>query len=201
LKHCNFFNNLAERWDAMEREDIGQRLARVVAEAAVHPGQHILDVGTGTGVLIPYLLEAMQEEGPILAIDISSGMMEVAGRKAFPANVDFLQADIAESGLSENRYDRIFCNAVFPHFTDKPKALSEIRRLLKPGGRLVISHPIGREAVNSLHQGAGEVVAEDRVPPAKVMISLLEAAGMLDILVVDEPNFHLVLADKPAAGS
>ncbi|MDD2486693.1 MAG: hypothetical protein PHO05_09150, partial [bacterium] len=68
MKHCNFFNNLAERWDAMEREDIGQRLARVVAEAAVHPGQHILDVGTGTGVLIPYLLEAMQEKGHILVV-------------------------------------------------------------------------------------------------------------------------------------
>ncbi len=201
MKHSKFFDNLAEKWDAMEREDIGRRLSRVVAEAAVHPGQHILDVGTGTGVLIPYLLEAMQEEGHILAIDISSGMLEVAGRKAFPANVDFLQADIAESGLPENRYDRIFCNAVFPHFTDKSKALSEIRRLLKPGGRLVISHPIGREAVNSLHQGAGEVVAEDRVPPAKVMISLLEAVGMLDILVVDEPNFHLVLGDKAVAGS
>ncbi|MDD3927359.1 MAG: class I SAM-dependent methyltransferase [bacterium] len=197
MNQRDFFDNLAGKWDSLEREDIGERLVRVVTAGVVCPGHRVLDVGTGTGILIQYLLDAVEKDGHILAMDISSGMLQTAKRKGFPANVEFLQADIQESGLPESRYDRVFCNAVFPHFDDKLKALSEIRRLLRPGGRLVISHPIGRETVNNLHRDAGGVVAEDRVPPAEVMIPLLETTGFTGIRIIDEPNFHLVLGDKP----
>jgi hypothetical protein len=55
----------------------------------------------------------------------------------------------------------------------------------------VISHPIGREAVNKLHREAGGPVEEDRVPTPKAMIALLEEAGLTQIQVVDEPEFYL----------
>jgi ubiquinone/menaquinone biosynthesis C-methylase UbiE len=198
MSHKSFFDQIAERWDDMERKDIGERIARVVAESDVHPGDHILDVGTGTGVLIPHLLTGIGDQGHILAIDISSGMIEVARRKGFPANVGFQQLDIEESNLPGDLYDRIFCNAVFPHFSDKPKTLLEIHRLLKPGGTLVISHPIGREAVNRLHGDTGGVVANDIIPGEDEMTRLLQGAGFQSVTVIDEPEFYLARGTKPA---
>ena len=61
-------------------------------------------------------------------------------------------------------YDRVMCNAVFPHFNDKGAVLSRISRMLKPDGLIVISHPTGWEAVNEIHREAGSVVTEDRAP-------------------------------------
>lgn len=181
----------------MERPDIGDLLDRVVREAGVGPGMGILDVGTGTGVIIPCLLKAMEGKGRIEAIDISPGMLRVARSKGFPDCVRLELADIEHFDCPSGAYDRVVCNAVFPHFSDKPAALSRIRGMLKPGGRVVISHPTGREAVNRIHRESGSVVAEDRVPDPDRMRAMLRAAGFIDIEVTDEPEFYLAVGANP----
>ncbi|MHB1459732.1 MAG: class I SAM-dependent methyltransferase [Armatimonadota bacterium] len=191
-----FFDSYAERWDSMERDDICQLLARVVVEAGIKPGMNVLDVGTGTGVMIPCLLQPMNGEGSITAIDISPGMFRIAKSKGFSANVNLLLADIEDYDCGADYYDRVICNAVFPHFCDKPKALSRIFGMLKQGGMIVISHPTGREAVNKVHREAGPVVAEDQVPDAETMRAMLIQAGFCDIEVTDEPEFYLALGRK-----
>jgi ubiquinone/menaquinone biosynthesis C-methylase UbiE len=175
----------------MEREDIGVRLDRVVREAGIAPGMRVLDVGTGTGVLVPCLLKAMDGAGSIKAIDISTGMLRVACSKGFPANVEFALSGVEDYDCPDASYDAVMCNAVFPHFPCKRAALLRVFRLLKPGGLIVISHPTGREAVNKVHSEAGSVVTEDRVPDAEKMRSMLENAGYACIEVIDEPEFYL----------
>ncbi len=197
IDQARFFDSYADRWDSMERADIGVRLARVVAEADIQPGMRLLDVGTGTGVIIPHLLDALQGDGTIIAIDISPGMLRVARSKGFPDCVQFHLMDIEAAPCPAGSYDRVICNAVFPHFTNKQTVLAHIRQMLKPGGLLVISHPTGRDAVNKVHQEAGPVVAEDRVPDADTMHAMLETARFADIRVADEPEFYLALARKP----
>ena len=156
----------------------------------------VLDVGTGTGVLIPCLLRAMNGSGRVHAIDISQGMLVVAGSKGFPHNVYFELADIHELACPDCTYDRVMCNAVFPHFTDKKHALVHIHRMLRPDGLIVISHPTGREAVNKIHSEAGSVVTEDRVPNAENICRMLNEAGFVDIAVTDEPEFYLAIGRK-----
>ncbi len=197
ISQAEFFDSYAEKWDSMEREDICELLDRVVREAGVKPDMNILDVGTGTGVIIPCLLKAMQGRGRINAIDISSGMLRVARSKDFPDCVNFQHADIEEYECPDNFYDIVVCNAVYPHFTNKANALMRIFKILKPGGILVISHPTGREAVNRIHREAGSVVAEDRVPDPQKMKKMLEEAKFTDISVIDEPEFYLAKCKKP----
>lgn len=197
ISQAEFFDSYADRWDSMEREDICVLLDRVVRESGVKPGTDILDVGTGTGVIIPCLLEATDGICRIRAIDISSGMLRVARSKGFPENVSFELADIEEFDCPDCSFDMVVCNAVFPHFSDKPAVLGRIFRLLKPGGVIVISHPTGREAVNKVHREASAVVTEDRVPDVHTMREMLQRAGYVDISVVDEPEFYLALGRRP----
>ncbi|MHB1455295.1 MAG: class I SAM-dependent methyltransferase [Armatimonadota bacterium] len=196
MDRVDFFNKHASRWDDLEVEDIGLCLARVVSLSESRQGERILDVGTGTGVLIPHILKVVGSQGSITAVDISPEMIAVAQTKGFPENVEFLQADVQETGLPDNSFNRVICNAAFPHFADKLRALLEMIRMLRPGGTLVISHPIGREAVNNLHRDVSPVVAEDRVPTAGKMREMLEDAGLVNIHVFDEPNFYLASSDK-----
>ncbi len=200
IDQARFFDSYADRWDSMERADIGVRLARVVSQADIRPGMRLLDVGTGTGVIIPHLLDAIQGDGTIIAIDISPGMLRVARSKGFPDCVQFHLMDIEVAPCPDCSYDRVICNAVYPHFANKHRALVHIRQMLKPEGLVVISHPTGRDAVNKVHREAGPEVAEDRVPDADTMHAMLEAAGFTDIRVTDEPEFYLAVARKPLTG-
>lgn len=197
ISQSEFFDQCADNWDGMERADMSVLVERVVRESCVAPGMRVLDVGTGTGVLIPCLLRAMDGAGEVCAIDISQGMLRVAGSKGFPGIVRLVLADIEEFDLAEGPFDRVMCNAVFPHFTNKPAALRRVYDLLPPGGIVVISHPTGRDAVNKIHREAGSVVAEDRVPTAEKMRSMLEEAGFADVLVIDEPEFYLAKGRRP----
>jgi ubiquinone/menaquinone biosynthesis C-methylase UbiE len=129
--------------------------------------------------------------GGIVAVDISSEMLAVARRKGFPSCVSFVQADMQRAPLRGGSFDRVICNAAFAHFPDRQKALREMVRVLRPGGLLVISHPIGREAVNALHRRTEEVVSEDAVPTGEEMRRLLQEAGLTGIRILDETDFYL----------
>jgi ubiquinone/menaquinone biosynthesis C-methylase UbiE len=191
-----FFDHHAATWDADRHPEEDTRLARVVALAEVQPGHAVLDVGTGTGVLVPHLLRAVGSTGRIVAIDLSWGMLEAAREKVFPSSVSFLEADVHQLPLPAADFDRVICNAALPHFEDRTRSIREMMRVLRPGGILVISHPVGREAVNKLHREAGGPVEEDRVPAPEAMIALLQKAVLTEIQVVDEPEFYLARGRK-----
>lgn len=193
---ASFFDACAERWDREEAPDIQAKLVRVVELSRLAPGSRVLDVGTGTGVLIPCLLERIGPEGSVVAIDISAAMLEKARAKCQSEQVRFELADIHCTGMPDAGFDAVFCNAVFPHFDDKPLALAECARLLRPGGVLTISHPIGREAVNRIHAEAGGAVGEDRIPPNGQIQAWLKEAGFSQVEVVDEREFHFIRAVK-----
>lgn len=198
MNRKEFFDQLAPAWDAQEPSDLAPRLERVVALAELREGHWVLDVGTGTGVLLPYLLRWVGERGVVVALDISREMLCQAVQKRFPLNVHLVLGDMHGAGLRGEAFDRVICNAVFPHFEDKERALGEVWRVLRPGGMLVISHPIGREAVNRLH-AQHHPVAEDRVPPVEKMRELLTRLGWTQVEVIDEPDFYLARASKPSA--
>lgn len=166
-------------------------------EAGIAPGMRVLDVGTGTGVIIPHLLRALQGRGSVTAVDISPGMLEVARAKGFPDCVRFVLADVTDAAFPDASFDCAVLNAVFPHFENPVRALRNIRRMLAAGGILCISHPVGREAVNRVHREASGVVNGDIVPGSEEMSAVLSACDFVAASVIDEPEFYLALARKP----
>ncbi len=191
-----FFDRSAPGWDRPMPEDLLPRLKRVVAEARLSPGDYVLDVGTGTGVLVPLIAEAVGPAGRVLALDISVRMLLEARQRIQGRTVLLVQADVRHLPVRPGAFHRVVCNAAFPHFGDRRSALQEMVGSLRAGGVLVISHPIGREAVNARHRAAGGPVAEDRVPPPEEMEALLRDAGLADTVVIDEPGFYLARARK-----
>ena len=199
MNHREFFDQAAVEWDALEVEETQTRLREIVTGFGIEPGSAVLDVGSGTGVLLPLLLEATDGEGQIVALDFSGEMLSRAQAKGHP--VACVQGDAQRLPFPAETFDWVICNAVFPHFPDKRRALDEASRVLREGGRLVICHTASRQTINEFHHSVGGVVARDTIPDEKVMRQLLRAAGLGEVRVWDEPDRYLALGQRDASNA
>ncbi|MGB9642740.1 MAG: class I SAM-dependent methyltransferase [Candidatus Ratteibacteria bacterium] len=190
----SFFEKHAKHWDTHPENE---NVKRVVEETEIKKGSVICDVGTGTGVLVPYLVKKTGKKGKVIAIDYAPSMIEQATKKWRNLPAEFVVADIHKTSFPDNHFDYVICNACYPHFERKKVALKEIYRILKNDGIIVISHPKGRDFVNNLHKSVGGCIAKDRVPQATILAKTLEYSGFIPLKVIDEPDFYFVSGKKP----
>jgi SAM-dependent methyltransferase len=168
---------------------VSPRLERIARLAAIGPGDRVLDVGTGTGALLPFLLA--REPAHVVALDLTPAMAAYA-RDRYGDRVEIRIGDVASMEERE-RFDVVICNAMFWNLFDRDAALVAIQRALVAGGRLIISHPMGAQFVRDLRLQDPATVADDPVDDGPTLASLA-AAGFAVTLRVDEPDFYLLLA-------
>ena len=193
-----YFDQLAPTWDKELARERLKCLGSIVKELGIEPGYYVLDIGSGTGVLLPFLIAELGEEGKIIALDFSAEMLIQAKAKNFQPIVGFAQADVLAIPLADKSVDLAICNSAFPHFDNKVKALKEIARVLKNGGRLAICHTMSRETINRLHQSIGGIVASDLLPDESQLRGLIKQAGLKITYFEDSPERYLVIAEKNA---
>lgn len=191
----DFFNSVADRWDSGLIED-ASKFRRVVEAADLRDNQRILDIGTGTGILLPFITERAGYSSEIYAIDFAERMIESLKEKRIHCNISPIVMDIHKTSFEGNFFDRVIANSCYPHFEDKRKALSEIYRILKEDGLFIISHPTGRTHVNRIHKMAHRLVEKDVLPDTVSLKLFAEGEGLKTLMSVDEPDFFLMVFSK-----
>lgn len=189
----DFFNEKAEIWDEICPHDIS-KVKTIIDMLNIEKGASVLDVGTGTGVLVPELSSRVGEAGRILAVDVSDKMIEVCERKHKYKNAQFKCVDALV--LKENNYQYITCYSMFPHFQDKKEALNILAQKLSKNGKLIICHSQSRDAINSLHQTAGEEVKEDKLPTIETLEKYFSEAGLKTVHTVDNDEMFVIIGEK-----
>ena len=148
-------------YDAEQRGDLPEAavLASLgcgnpTAVADLHEGEVVLDLGSGGGIDVILSAKRVGPSGTAYGVDMTDEMLALAqqnARAAGVANAHFLKGEIERIPLPAGSVDVVISNCVINLSTDKPAVLTEMARVLRPGGRLGIS----------------DIVAEDRLTPSE----------------------------------
>lgn len=174
----SFFDEMASRWDDICYHD-PVKLRFMLSRLCMRPGDSVLDIGTGTGVMIPFLREIIGTEAPVTAVDSSSGMISVARNKfRKDEHTRFFVQDI-EKNTPVQLYDHIILYSVYPHLYDKITVISHlVRRNLKNKGALLIAHSQGRKELNGVHDNLEAPVYSTPLIPVEEQRDQFRRAGL-----------------------
>ncbi|MFE4061238.1 class I SAM-dependent methyltransferase, partial [Streptomyces sp. NPDC059096] len=138
-----FFGARAAGWDTRFPDD-GPAYAAAVAELGLRPGDAVLDAGCGTGRALPPLRDAVGERGSVLGADLTPEMLTAAVRAGRHRAGRLLLADVSRLPVRSRALDAVFGAGLIAHLPRPQENLRELARIVRPGGRLALFHPLGR---------------------------------------------------------
>lgn len=195
-KRKDFFDQNAEQWDRISVHDL-DKVDFIASLLKIKGGEHIMDIGTGTGVMIPFYERALRS-GDVLAIDYSEKMVEVA-RKKYPCetnpNIEFKVRDLYDMDY-QDEFDIVVCYSCFPHFPDKPRAISILSKALRSNGTLMISHSCSRDRINQVHREGGDAISSDYLPSIGDLEMMFADAGIKTSYTEDDDDYFIIIGQK-----
>ena len=130
--------------------------ADLLQTADLQPGERVLDVACGTGLIARLAAEQVAPSGSVTAIDIAPDMIDVAESTASPAGIDieWQVGDATSLPFPDDSYDVVLCQMGLMFMEDRLAALAQMRRVLAPGGRVVVNTPGSIQPVFELMEQA-----------------------------------------------
>ena len=132
--------DFVERFEVESREIFSERLA-IVDTVGLEPGMEVADIGSGTGLFVPYFSQSVGADGHVYAVDISPGMLEhLHARRADEGweNVTVVPCTERSAELPEDSVDRVFICDTYHHFEYPRSTMSSIREALRDDGEVLI---------------------------------------------------------------
>lgn len=114
---------------------------RLIKENKPWSGNYVLDLACGTGVVTKELAQNVIPEGKVIALDINTQMLDLAKSKCteWANHIEFIEGSADKLDISDNSMDKVICQQGFQFFPNKKEVSNEIYRILKPGGKAIIS--------------------------------------------------------------
>ncbi len=147
MSHQHFDRSLAatapENYERFFVPTIGAPLAADLVDAAeLRPGEQVLDVACGTGIVARLAAQRVGPGGTVIGVDVNPGMLALA-RATQPSDMtmEWHEAGAERMPLPDGRFDAVLCQMGLQFMEDRLGALREMRRVLKDGGRLLLNLP------------------------------------------------------------
>lgn len=178
-----------------EDADLGLGCGNPIALASLKEGEIVLDLGSGAGIDCFIAANKVGETGKVIGIDMTQEMIEKArenARKSKKKNVEFRLGEIENMPVADNYVDIIISNCVINLSPDKDRVFKEAFRVLKPGGRLMVSDIVLLKELpdaikNSVEAYVGCIAGAEMKDK---YLDSIKKAGFRDVKVVDETSFY-----------
>jgi SAM-dependent methyltransferase len=171
----------------------------LVERAGVERGSAVLDVACGTGAASRAAARRAGPDGSVAGVDLGEPTLAVARAQPIDqgaAPIEWLQADATRLPVKDGAFDVAICQQGLQFFPDRPAALAEMRRALKPGGRLAVAtwtemegNPFGAVVValeHNMSSDAASMLASPFALTAEELGRVIADAGFSDVQVIQE---------------
>ncbi len=154
-------------------------------------GEICADLGSGRGTDVLRIAADVGETGFVYGIDLSDGMLDKARKNAQKlgvTNVEFIQSELENIVLPDNSIDLLISNCTINHASDKQKVWNHVHRILKPGGRFVVSDIYSSEEVPEQYRTDATAISECWAGSVtrEIYMKQLAEAGFTAIEILEE---------------
>jgi len=180
-----------ERYTSLSETSCCLSCGGAINYAKAQSGEICVDLGSGRGNDVIKLADEVGEAGYVYGIDISEGMIAKAQaniQKFEVKNAEIIKAELERLPLEENLVDLIISNCTINHASNKLAVWQEVHRILKPGGRFVVSDIYATSTIADEYRNDPEAIAEcwaGAVTRAEYL-TMLETAGFKNIRIFEE---------------
>ena len=189
-----------------EGSNLGLGCGNPIAMASLAKGEVVLDLGSGAGFDCFLAAEKVGTEGRVIGVDMTPEMLEKAKENAQTgnfSNVEFRLGEIENLPVADGIIDIIISNCVINLAPDKDRVFSEAFRVLKPGGRIMVSDIVLTKELPDFIKNnmaayvgciSGAIIKDN-------YLNAIKKAGFRDVKIIDEVNFPLkyIVSDDTAA--
>jgi arsenite methyltransferase len=183
--------------------DLGLGCGNPVALASLKEGEVVLDLGSGPGMDCFLAADRVGQKGKVIGVDMTTEMLDRARANAAKGdytNVEFRLGEIENLPVADNFVDAVISNCVINLSPDKPRVFSEIYRVLKPGGRLMVSDIVVEKGLPKSVKNSSEAYCSCIAGAAlkKDYLQTIEKACFKDIKVAGESISYIQPSDFQA---
>jgi len=184
-------SSINKRYSILAESDCCLSCGGAVNHSSAQPGEICIDLGSGRGTDVLRLADDVGEKGFVYGIDTSDGMLHAARMNAGKlgiTNVAFMKSDLEDLALPSGIADLVISNCTINHSSNKRKAWSEIHRVMKSGGRFVVSDIYSTVPVPEEYRTDPVAVSEcwAGAVTRSEYLSTLSETGFTDISIIEE---------------